>query len=178
MTTAAVAAAEERPELTASTGRLLGTRDCQSVTPHPWVLCCRDTDDSMVMSAPCVGSWGPVHAAGVPRLGQNTDVPPPGTLKHHAAQGEGSSGTKGHSTGVAPSPQPRSRSPQPRPARGSLVNVYSASLAPAHHHGNHASCAPPSAPPPRGAGMARGVTTDPHHSHHPTVLYGAGGARG
>lgn len=89
MTTAAVAAAEERPELTASTGRLLGTRGCQSVTPHPWVLCCRDTDDSTVMSVPCMGSWGLVHPAGVPRLEQNTDVPPLGTLKHSTMQRRG-----------------------------------------------------------------------------------------
>lgn len=62
----------------------------------------------------------------------------------------------------APSPAghlgPQARAPRPPnpPTRVglSLVNVYSGSLAPAHRHGNRASCTPPSAPPPRGAGTS------------------------
>lgn len=54
-------------------------------------------------------------------------------------------------------PRPERRGPPPShpPRVGlSLVNVYSGSLAPAHRHGNRASCAPPSAPPPRGTGTS------------------------
>lgn len=54
------------------------------------------------------------------------------------------------------SPGPSAAIPPTHPPRVglSLVNVYSGSLAPAHRHGNHASCAPPPAPPPRGAGTS------------------------
>lgn len=121
------------------------------------------------------GVWSTQRVS--PDWDRDPDVPPLGTSPAPAPCSAGGGQLRDQRTRHwdGTEPPPCSHSPQPRPARGSLVNVYSASLAPAHHHGNHASCAPPSAPPPRGAGMARGVTADPHHGHLPTVLFGAGG---
>lgn len=88
----------------------------------------------------------------------------------------------------APSPAgglgPQARAPRPPTRVGlSLVNVYSGSLAPAHRHGNRASCAPPSAPPPRGAGTSPRVgspwalaTTTTHSGH--VELGGGVGSKG